>query len=252
MKELLKQINLLYVEDDDTVRSLLERVLRNRVKNLYVAKDGQEGYEKFVEHQPDIVLTDIKMPKLNGLEMSRKIKSIKKDVPIIIMSAHSETGFFLDAIELGVDAYLLKPIDKTKLMKSLGDYAKVILFEKEKEKNQRLLHAVIDIQPSVIFSCKEEPSILFANKQFVKLFCKKDDISDKLFCIHKDLIDNKNVTLLEEESHFWIDYIFSHPNKNFKIDLPRNDKRIEFLVKTKQIKNTKDDNAIIVVTLFEL
>lgn len=151
MSELLKKISLLYVEDDESIRPTLARVLERKVNKLYVASDGQEGYDMFLDFNPDIILTDIKMPRLTGIEMARKIKEHNKNIPIIVTSAHSEAGFFLEAIELGIDAYLLKPIDRSKLLSTLETNAKITLYEREKEQQQKLLQAVIDLQPSIIF-----------------------------------------------------------------------------------------------------
>ena len=69
--EFLGELNLLYVEDEEIVRNLLSPRLERFVKKLYVAKDGQDGYSKYLEFKPDLILTDISMPKLNGIEMSK-------------------------------------------------------------------------------------------------------------------------------------------------------------------------------------
>ena len=110
-KEVLKQVKVLYVEDDNEIRPIVERGLRRRVKELAVAVDGLDGLEKYKTFAPDIILTDIKMPNMDGLEMSEKIKSINKDIQIIIMSAHSESEFLFRSIDMGIDGYLLKPVD---------------------------------------------------------------------------------------------------------------------------------------------
>lgn len=140
-EEYLKQATLLYVEDEELIRTFLEKKLSRKVKKLHVAANGQEGYEKFIEHKPDIILTDITMPKLNGIDMAKKIKEIDKNIPIIIMSAHSDTTYLLQAIELGINGYLLKPIDKEKLLSTLESNVKNIFIEKELlEKKKQLLH----------------------------------------------------------------------------------------------------------------
>ncbi len=72
MIDLFKQINLLYVEDDINIRPIFERLLKRKVKNLFVAQDGIEGYEMFMELKPDLILVDIKMPQMNGIEMAKK------------------------------------------------------------------------------------------------------------------------------------------------------------------------------------
>lgn len=137
----LSQSTLLYVEDDEAIRDFLSTRLSRRVKKLYTAVDGEDGYEKYCEYQPDIILTDVTMPKLNGIDMSRKIKETNKDIPIVIMSAHSDTSYLLEVIELGISGYLLKPVDKLKLFDTLESNIKTIFLEREVlEKRKQLLH----------------------------------------------------------------------------------------------------------------
>ena len=86
-----KDIQLLYVEDDDNIRKVYERYLKRKVKNLLVAVDGQEGLDMYLKYKPDVILTDIKMPIMNGLEMSKKIRDLDNTIPIIVTTAHTET-----------------------------------------------------------------------------------------------------------------------------------------------------------------
>jgi len=137
----LSQSTLLYVEDDKVIRNILEIRLAKQVKELYVAVDGQDGIEKFHKHQPDIILTDITMPRMNGIEMSKKIKEISSQIPIVIMSAHSDTSYLLEAIDLGINGYLLKPVNKVKLFETLESNVKVNALSKIVIENKKqILH----------------------------------------------------------------------------------------------------------------
>jgi len=250
MKELLSQINLLYVEDDDEIRFALQRVLERKVKNLYVGENGQEGYEKFLEFSPDIILTDIKMPIMDGIEMSRKIKEINPNIPIIMASAHSESALLLECIDIGIDDYLLKPIQRDKLLEMFSSNMKIILFNKEKERHQKLLQTVIDLQASIIFSYDESKKTLFANKLFLDFF-NKDNIHDGKL-LYEELRNNKNVTLTDvNEEISWLDYMFLHPEQDFRIKINKDNIDINFIVKTKKIVQD-DGKNIFVITLVEL
>lgn len=250
MKELLSQINLLYVEDDNEIRPALQRVLERKVKNLYVAENGQEGYDKFLEFSPDIILTDIKMPIMDGIEMSRKIKEINPNIPIIMASAHSESALLLECIDIGIDDYLLKPIQRNKLLDMLLSNIKVILFNKQKDKYQKLLQTVIDLQASIIFSYDESKKTLFTNKLFLDFFNKSNTDDGKL--LYEELKNNKSVTLVNiNEDISWIDYMFLHPEKDFRIIINKDNIDISFIVKTKEIVQD-DGKKIFVITLVEL
>jgi len=115
-----KMLNLLYVEDDEIVRESFTVILKEFFNIVYVAKDADEGLNLFSMHEIDIVIADIEMSGINGLEMARVIKKQRQDVPIIIVSAHMKHTFFIESIEIGVDAYLLKPIEEVVLFSTLN------------------------------------------------------------------------------------------------------------------------------------
>lgn len=108
--EILKNKNLLYVEDDEDTLQASAMILEDYVQKLFFARDGQEGLEIFENNPIDIVVSDILMPKLNGIEMIKNIRQKSKQIPIIITTAHTETQYLLDAIHLKVDGYILKPV----------------------------------------------------------------------------------------------------------------------------------------------
>ncbi|QOP46676.1 response regulator transcription factor [Sulfurimonas paralvinellae] len=111
---------MLLVEDEEKLSQLLKNAIGDSFYKFSVAHDGEEGLELFEKIEPDIVITDIMMPKITGLEMAKKIKAIDRNVPIIILSAFSDTEKFLDAIDVGVVKYFIKPFDPDELL----DYIK--------------------------------------------------------------------------------------------------------------------------------
>lgn len=127
----LKDLNILYVEDETDVREEVVDILNLKVGTLYVATNGQEGYEQYKLNHPDIIITDIKMPVMDGMQMITKIRSENSDIPIVITSAFNETEFFKSAIDLHVDKYIIKPIDIMQLFTVLDRAALVIYQKKE-------------------------------------------------------------------------------------------------------------------------
>ena len=119
LNELCNQFTVLYAEDDPEAQMGVATTLRRIFKEVYTADNGLIGIELFKEHQPDIVITDIQMPHCNGIEMSKAIKTLSPQTPIIITTAFNEERYFLQAIENDVDSFLLKPIDKEKLFYAL-------------------------------------------------------------------------------------------------------------------------------------
>ncbi len=99
---------IVYVEDDKTIQEQISRVLRRWVKEIYVGNNGEEGLEQVKEHDPDLVLTDLEMPVMNGLEMIKKIREIYgENKPIIVLTGYDDDEHYTEL----ADAYIYKPIE---------------------------------------------------------------------------------------------------------------------------------------------
>ncbi len=140
--EHLKSLTLLCVEDNKTTQMLYEAILEDFFNEIYFAYDGEEGYQKFLEKDVDIIISDFEMPQLNGLEMSAKVRQTDKDIPIILVSAIEDVEIFKLSLDLGVNTFVSKPFEAkevldalTKVSKSLQD-SKYIKEHKEKELTQ--------------------------------------------------------------------------------------------------------------------
>jgi len=122
---------ILYIEDDEGVRVVNLRILRRMFKDVFEASDGKEGYNLYIKEKPDIILTDIKMPKMDGIELAKKIREKDEKVKIIISTAFSDEKYLLDAVELKLERYLVKPLTKRNLIPALQKA--VLNIKKEKK-----------------------------------------------------------------------------------------------------------------------
>ena len=129
-----RQISLLYIEDDLDIREIYLDSIKEEVELLYFASDGEEGYEAYLKHKPDIILLDINMPKLDGLSLAKKIRESDSNVKIIITTAYSEQEKLLQAIELYLIKYILKPIDPTLLKEALQKAKSEIILKEEEQR----------------------------------------------------------------------------------------------------------------------
>lgn len=144
---ILKQFSLLYVEDDEHIREQLAHFLRRRVGAFHVASNGAEGLELYRSHKPDIVVSDILMPEMDGLDMAAQIKAIDPYVPIILTTAFNETDYFLRAIQIGIDNYVLKPVDADLLGNALHKSAQVLHQRRELAAKSQLMQQMLkDLQ----------------------------------------------------------------------------------------------------------
>ena len=119
---ILKNITILYAEDEKDLREVTHQILKGFTKKQYVAQNGQEGLELFKKYEKeiDLIITDVNMPILNGLDMVKEIKKINLNIPIIVATAFSNKEYLLEAIDIGVDKYVLKPIDIAKLLQVMS------------------------------------------------------------------------------------------------------------------------------------
>ncbi|ECH3799417.1 response regulator transcription factor [Campylobacter jejuni] len=121
MSQECKELIILVVEDEVKARESMINILSERFSKVIGAQNGDEGLKKFKKFKPDLVIIDIAMPIMDGLDMAREIKEISDDVPIVVLSAYSEKERLLRSIDIGIDKYLIKPVDIEELFKVL-DY----------------------------------------------------------------------------------------------------------------------------------
>ncbi|MFT5661546.1 MAG: putative nucleotidyltransferase with HDIG domain [Sulfurimonas sp.] len=128
-----KDLSILYVEDDPEIQKSMNTYLQKIFKRIVSASDGKEGLEAYEENEFDIVLTDLSMPRMNGIEMIEAIKKINENQAILITTAHTESNYMLSAIKDGVDGYIIKPFNMEQLNYELFKSAQKIVMYKENE-----------------------------------------------------------------------------------------------------------------------
>lgn len=119
MANKFKDFSILYIEDDEGNRDINFSMFKRMFKNVYIASDGEEGYTTYLEKEPHIIITDIKMPKMDGIELSKKIREKDDNVKIIITTAYCDEKYLLDAVELNIERFLIKPLTNRNLLPAL-------------------------------------------------------------------------------------------------------------------------------------
>lgn len=119
----LRTLTLLYVEDDDETREQMGQLLGRRVGSLLLARNGAEGLRLFREKSPDLILTDIQMPVQDGLAMAQEIRATGSRAPILVLTAFEDSDYFMRSIDIGVDKYVVKPVDLARLEAALLEAA---------------------------------------------------------------------------------------------------------------------------------
>ena len=189
MKKISKKLNLslLYVEDEIEIRQNAVEFLEDRFSNIYEASDGKEALEIFKLHSPDIIITDIKMPNMDGLEFCKEVRKEDEKTPIIITTAFAEQEYLLKAVELNLIKYLIKPIDEESLNEALEKCISKL------EKDERSV-----VRLSLIHYFDTFNQTLLEENDFVKLTAKESALLTLL-------VEQKNriLSYKEIENYVW-------------------------------------------------
>ncbi|MEA2100822.1 MAG: EAL domain-containing protein [Campylobacterota bacterium] len=179
IKEIIKytqNLKLLYVEDNENTRDATIMILEELFDNIIVAVDGKDGFEKFNNNDIDLIMTDVNMPKMNGLDMVEKVRELNADIPILVLSAYNESGYFIDSIKLGVEGYLLKPINLEQFLSVLGKVTTKLKLQYEVKKSQQLLTQYKEItdKSAIVTILDKNHIITYAND----IFCEISEYSN--------------------------------------------------------------------------
>ncbi|WP_419769402.1 MAG: response regulator transcription factor [Candidatus Marinarcus sp.] len=175
-QELIDQLSnftLLYVEDEEGIRNNIFEILQDVFKEIYLAKNGEDAYKIYVEKKPDLIITDIRMPKLDGIELIEKIRETNSKVRVIILSAYTDLDYMLKAAELHLVKYIIKPINEVKLVDALENF----INSYENSKISTLIPQwLFDEGRSTIKGPNEEFILTKKETMFLKLLLKKHRI----------------------------------------------------------------------------
>lgn len=185
--EIVSKYSVLYVEDEKETRESAVRSLgRVGFANIYHAQNGLEGLAVFKEKRPEIVISDIQMPIMNGLDMVKEILNIADDTHVVLTTAFSDQEYFMRSIELRIDKYLMKPIDIGQLMDALYDACsqieqKKLAFAYLAKESQERLNAAVNDAMKLVMDASPYPTVIFKkdklsyiNDAFLELLSHKD------------------------------------------------------------------------------
>ena len=248
-KEILENISVLYVEDEKDVREFTAKLLSSLVKKVYSAENGLDGLEQFKENKDeiDLIVSDINMPKMDGLEMCAQIKEINKEIPIVITSAHNDPSFLKKAINVGVSTYAMKPIDLYQLVESMIKAIEPIYLKRKLENLNISLETRVDNEIQKIKSIldSQDNIVILSNKETIKN-------------VNKRFLEFFKVTSIEEFTkltdnifdHFIEEYGFiSKETLNEQKHYYEYIKNLQEINRVVKIKNSKDEIKIFTINV---
>ena len=206
--ELLKTLKILIVEDEKRLAQLLKDAISDSFFSVVIAKDGNEGLKKFKSFKPDIIITDIMMPVCDGLDMTIKIKKLDENIPIIVLSAHSDKEQLLKAIDIGINKYFIKPFDPEEVIEHINKIAPSL-----NKKRQ------VKLKEDFMFD--NNSMSLYKNTVLINLTKREKEFIHLLIKVNNKVVDSEYI-----KENLWNEEV--------------NDERLRTFIKRLRIKTSKD------------
>ncbi len=222
LKNTLKNLNILCVEDDELNMEIIKRNIGIYCKEFFKAYNAKDGVEVFKFNDIDLVISDIEMPDINGLEMIKEIKKIKK-CPIVIITAFNNKEYLIESIDIGVDGYILKPFKKEKLFETIHKIGENIVFEKShKEMEEKLkikqtyIQDILDSQSNLIVITDSYKAVN-CNKKFLDFlgYNSFEAFKEEHNCVCEKFTEEDGF-IYDEEDEKWLKKIIR--NREISID----------------------------------
>lgn len=169
----IKDSSVLYVEDDAIAREQISKFIKTQCKKIYTASNGLAAFELYKRHNPDIVISDIEMPKLNGLELARKIRGVSLSTQIIIITAHKKPEYLLEAVNLQLTQYIVKPLSIEKITTALELTANYLNYGKIDVKKSLGKNRYYDTYTKELIDNESVINLSKHERSLLELFIKK-------------------------------------------------------------------------------
>jgi diguanylate cyclase (GGDEF)-like protein len=160
---MLNSLILLYIEDDESTISAFINAFGDDFKTIHIGRNGEEGLELFHKHAPHMIISDLQLPKMSGLDMIEQIRKSDSSIPIIVNSAFSDTNLLLRSIDLRVDSYVLKPTKPHQLLNVMHKVARINVLENLLKTSKDTMQTIIDEIPDPILYIKPDYTVLMLN-----------------------------------------------------------------------------------------
>jgi two-component system, cell cycle response regulator len=210
-----QDVKVLYVEDDKFSREKMLRILERRFANVLLAESGDEGYMLYKQNHPNIIITDIKLDKMNSLEMIEKIRQQDDQIQIIVTTAIEDSELLLQLIENNINHFILKPIDLEKFLLAIQKSVVHIELERKLEKQRELNSFLMNFQDNLIFVIENE-KIIEANRAFAA-FTGFDSAQSPDTSTLLTLFVNEANYFFPKKPEKWLEELFTEHNGMAKV-----------------------------------
>lgn len=209
LEKYAKNISILFVEDDEGISKKMELLLYEIFSKIKVAFDGKEALEEYCNYYktnneyPDLIITDIQMPNMDGVELIKHIYKENPNQRIIVLSAHNESEYLMELVNLGIYRFILKPMDYDNFFEIIFKISKEIYMEKYKVSDKKEIF--IKLNEGLVWN--KELKQLYLNDNLLKLTKKEFLLVELLIKIPEKIFVNEEII-----SYIWKDEFDSNPD----------------------------------------
>lgn len=254
----MEKLTVLIVDDDKTTASILKHMLYTYTDNILTASDGVEGLKLFQECHPDIILSDINMPHMNGLEMVEEIRRIDENVKIAIFTDFEKRDILLKSIELGVNQFLSKPFAAKSFSKTIQNLYDEIIEKRrsnrEIQRQRNILHAINEMshnflqQSDWMESLQQEMKKLKEASNMSSIFIYQNEHNN--LSAHKLLYLNDNIEARSKKRIHYRKHYFMRWKNQLEKDLPVNGNRDDYDKSKQKLLDLFKINSLLILPIF--
>ncbi len=256
----MEQLSILIVDDDKTTRSILNHMLNPYADTIITASDGIEGLARFKEYAPDIILSDINMPRMNGLQMVEAIRKIDESVKIAIFTDFENRDILLKAIELGVNQFLSKPFASKSFSKTIQQlYTEVVEKRRsnmEIQRQQNILHAINEMSHNFLQqsdwteALQQEMKNLKQASNMSSIFIYQNETEKNSLSAHQLLYINDNPEAKSKKHIHYRKHYFMRWKNQLEKNLPVNGSREDYDKSKKKLLDLFKINSLLILPIF--
>ena len=240
IKELCSEFKVLLVDDEEAAREQIYNILILLFPIVFSAKDGLEAFDIYEKEKPDLVITDLTMPRLDGFGLIDLIRGVSPKQKIIVMSAHTEADVIVKSIKKGVDGYILKPIEAIQMFESIEKIALALKMEKDSELYHKQLEFKVDKQAKQLIKQLEYDTLTgLPNKAKLQLDFKENNYS-QLILLNIDNFSHVNAVYGYKDGDILLQEITKYLKSILKDDIYRGDGDEFFIV----LKSSNSQDAL--------
>lgn len=192
-----EDISILYIDDDELAIDYFKTVMEDRDEKIITALSGIDGVNKFFENLPDIVIVDIIMPDINGIDVAVKIKEKYKDTEIIAVSSSDSSKNLMGAINAGIRNFILKPISADKIYTIIEDVSENIKIKRELREHRKKLEDTVEIRTNRFQKISEK---------LINQIEEKENI-EKKYSVIMEIMEQTPIGIIVTDENFNIEYM---------------------------------------------